>query len=762
MFITYEIPKAPKKSKFLYSYDEWCYSIERLNLKDWPKYFLYLIYDIWFTFFSFVLNIYEDNQAIIMMDYALSLIEFLSERLKIPPTRSLFSKIIKSCGRNCLNPFIKQMLIMVKNINKGKGKYSALFHNDYLNGLYFLIQNVSHNSISASLTNSGLLMNTLRSTIINKMRESNYSIDSQLNNIIFISYNICENCLMTKSTIKKITFDEILSGFIMKNNENANTSICSNCLNRFEPKIYYLEQMQKDLNLKEVKFYSPMELTKKIDEIMQNNGEIYFYQEKEWSDIYWNIIFYFELFDLPTCVLYIQNKMEKFEKLKNKLKENKKRKFTSIKEKKTTKLNFFMGKLNKTSNDVRTDLGLDISKDSSNMSTNNVSDTSFNSKNGGKVFFSNTEMDIWTLYYYGKKQNQKKEVIENNNINKNNEDKNAIISRLKETKAFMNDNISYFSINSQEKLKLFLENYDKLERSRQYDYVNMHLKKENEKYEKKGTIQKNENLNPKEKSSNIQDSNNQQSKNKKDEPININTRYGFDTKQKEEIINEGNNDLINDKKANQEKIPLDNTKKRIQNTIIMKQETMENSNINNNNINIGFIDNVNKANTIIGIHSPQKEIINKTVYSSNIAQLNSSNLNKIKSIHLIDNNINNELNINKNREQKSMTNLSNEKYLASKNNEIYNNNIEKNNLFCSNINNINNNAIPQNYSNKTANIQNRTNTLNRRYGDTNERSTENCNGESNVSTGNTKKLKYISMNPQENAHSQSNDVQNQN
>ena len=136
------------------------------------------------------------------------------------------------------------MLLMVKNINKVKAKFNALFHNDYLNGIYYLTQNVGHNPLGASLTNSHLLMNTLRSTIITQMRASKFNIDSQLKNIIFISYNICQNCLMTKRFTKKINFDEILSGFIMKKNDD-NTSICSSCLTRFEPKIYYLEKKTK-------------------------------------------------------------------------------------------------------------------------------------------------------------------------------------------------------------------------------------------------------------------------------------------------------------------------------------------------------------------------------------------------------------------------------------------------------------------------------------------------------------------------------------
>ena len=771
LFITHEIPTVPKKSKFSYLYDEWCYSAEKLKIKDWPKYFLYLIYDIWFTFFSFVLNIYEDNQAIIMMDYALSLIEFLSEKLKISPTRNLFSKLIKSCGRNCLNPFIKQMLLMVKNINKGKAKFNALFHNDYLNGIYYLTQNVGHNPLGASLTNSHLLMNTLRSTIITQMRASKFNIDSQLKNIIFISYNICQNCLMTKRITKKINFDEILSGFIMKKNDD-NTSICSSCLTRFEPKIYYLDKKQNNLNLKEINFYSPMELTQKIDEIIQQKGEIFFYKENgnEWSDIYWNIIFYFELFDLPTCVLYIQNDMEKFEKLKNKLKENKKRKFTTVKEKKTTRLNFFSGKLNKTSTDVGADL---LSLDNtSSMSNNNISDVSINSVKSVNSFNSNTEMDMWTNYHW-QKQNQKKETKDIVNITKNNEDKNEVITKLKETKSFLNDIINYFNINSQEKLKTFLDNYDKLESMRQHDYVNMYFKNENEKYEKKRTNQQNINTknnqihkipeNPDNiKNSIIQNLNIQQNQN--DDKFSVNTIYNFNLKQTEINNNKNNNNQINSNKIN-EKIPLDNNSKNIKNRSIINQDTKNNININkqefiqnNNNLdkkmNIDWNENVNNNNKSIEIHSPKRITNNKNIHPNNMYHLNSSKVNRIKSLNINEQNLKNNLNMNINKGQNLNINNINDSIPAHNENNNFNNMKQRNQIYLNQNNN--NNYIHQNYSNKTAITKSKNDLFNKSNGDDKA-----INTRDNIPLDNAKNLKNASVNNQQNYPQEFNNKQSQ-
>ena len=151
-------------------------------------------------------------------------------------------KIIKSYPRPSLNPFIKQILLMVKDSNKGQSKYNSLFHNDYLNGLYFLTENVGQSILGASLNNK----------------------------IIFMIYNIYQNYLKLKKVIN-ISFDEILSGFILRKNEE-NYSICPNCLCIFEPKIIYLDKDHDNLDLKEINLYNPMLLIKKIDEIIKNYG----------------------------------------------------------------------------------------------------------------------------------------------------------------------------------------------------------------------------------------------------------------------------------------------------------------------------------------------------------------------------------------------------------------------------------------------------------------------------------------------------------
>lgn len=471
LFILNEVPSVVKKSKFLYANDEWCHSAEKLKRNEWPNYFLYLIYDIWFTFFSFVLNIYEDDQSIIMMDYSLSLIEYLSSNLQITPTRNLFSKLIKSCTRTALNPYIKQLLLITKNINKGKSKFNALFHNDYLNGLYYLAENVGQTYLGASIADSRMLVNTMRNSIIEEMKKTDINIIPVLNNIIFIPYIICFNCLNKQSDIKIISYDEILAGFIMNKNGD-NSTICPNCFAKFEPKIYYFNKNQEDLDIKDKELYSPMTLIQKIDQIIQKEGELCFYKEKEWTDIYWNIIFYFLLLDLPTCVLYVQNKMGKFEKLKNDLKNNIKRKLN--KEKKVKKRNFFSYSiLNKINNDTTSD------STSNNSKLTHIREISSISTKSGMNLISNNEIEIWSNYQQKNLDKIKKE-IKIQELKK--EEKNEILLRLKDTKFFFENIICDFNCSMQEKYEEFLDNYYKMEKMRENDFVNMHFKMANEKY----------------------------------------------------------------------------------------------------------------------------------------------------------------------------------------------------------------------------------------------------------------------------------------
>ena len=472
LFIHYKAPKIPYKSKFVFYKDEWCYDLKKLKKKDWPKYFFFIINDIWFTFFSYVLNFYEDNQAIILMDYALSLIEDIIIKKKIPPTRNIFSKIIKSLGRNILTPFMTQILKIVNQVYKNNGN-NSLFQNDYLNGLYAISSKEGFNSI-LSINNPGIKHVRAKSDVMlspgmykKKISNCNKEIESYIRKIIFLTSDICPNCFLNRQVTKKISPEEFLSGFYynfefnnMQDYKESNYILCINCQTRFQPKIYYLERNQNNVKPKEINILSPMNLYKEIDKIFSEKGENIFYNGINDIDnnIYLNIIFYFELFDLPLCVLYIQNDMDKFEKIKDQLKINLGRK--KILKKRSKKDNYF-------DTFTQDDFNLEITKklNECNIINNNINYS--NSTKNIKVmkeefnYIFEEEKNLWKNIQY--------KILENKNINNDNidenkidiEDKSDIINFTKEIKEYINDSLSYFIKDSQLKLYKFLINYEK-------------------------------------------------------------------------------------------------------------------------------------------------------------------------------------------------------------------------------------------------------------------------------------------------------------
>ena len=451
LFICYKAPKMPYKSKFFYYKDEWCYNLKTLKKKEWVKYFFFIIHDIWFTFFSYVLNFYEDNEAIILMDYALSLIEDIIIKKKIPPTRNIFSKIIKSLGRNVLTPFMKQILKVVNQVYKNKG--NNLFQNDYLNGMYTLSSidgfntniNIENSIINRHVRSKSNIM--FESDLNNKNMKKKYKeIESYLKNIIFLTSDICPNCFVNRQMTKKVTPEEILTGFYFnyeyndtENYNEDNYTLCINCFNRFKPKIYYLEKNQNNLIPKEINILSPMNLIKSIDNIFSEKGEKHFYSINDNinNNIYLNIIFYFELFDLPLCVLYVQNDMDKFEKIKNQLKTNLERK--KIIKKTNKKDDFYMTYTSNNWKELKNNLKI-IKDDDVNI-------------------VQEDEINLW--------KNIQAKILENktNNIDEDeieNEDKNNIIVFAKELQEYIKDSLNYFNKESQMKLYKYFINYEKI------------------------------------------------------------------------------------------------------------------------------------------------------------------------------------------------------------------------------------------------------------------------------------------------------------
>ena len=218
----------------------------------------------------------------------------------------------------------------------------------------------------------------------------------------------------------------------------------------FQPKIYYILNNKNSLKPNEINLLSPINLIKEIDRIFNEKGESIFYKGINNNDIenniYLNIIFYFELFDLPLCVFFVENDMDKFEKIKNQLKENLERKNILKKKKKK-------------------DFNMTFNSNEWNLEINK----NLIGKNNNKEEFDiimKQEKEIW--------KNIQINILENKCNNKFNtvqiDDKNEILTFMKELKEYMNDSLKYFVNNSENRIAKFLID---LEKQNQKNAINL-------------------------------------------------------------------------------------------------------------------------------------------------------------------------------------------------------------------------------------------------------------------------------------------------
>jgi len=438
LFINYDVPIKPYKSKFIFQKDEWCYEPTKLKKKDWPRYFLYSIYEIWYQFFSFSIHFYEKETIEQLMDFAVFLLEDLIHKKRITPTRNLFSKMFKACGRNELSSYLKQILALANKLYKKSG--TAIFQNAYLNGLYTLVDINGFNlSVSYTLYND---INAKRN-FLDEINNIDYY--SYFDNIIFLTEKYCPFCSKNIEKIKFITMEELLAGF----NQNIDKfdSICPNCLTVVNSNIYYLNKNSKEISIQQFQLLKPNRLLNEIDEMIQTYGEYFFYL-KNFSDnykvilIYINIIFYFKLFDLPLFVLCIEKDKSKFkENILNEIKENINRK-NALKERRS-----------KSPDKTRK---RDNSRDNSFTNVTNTTEdnsTVISSKSNSSVGKNYMEYELWKDIY---QKNKDKIMLTGSLIGT--QSKSDLYKRIKYMKEVLNDTTSYFVTSYKEKLKEFLEN----------------------------------------------------------------------------------------------------------------------------------------------------------------------------------------------------------------------------------------------------------------------------------------------------------------
>ena len=457
LFIKSEVPIKPYRSKFIFLKDEWCYNSQKLEKKEWPRYLLYLIYEIWYNFFSFSIHFYDKNKSEGLMDYAIFLLEDLINNKKITPTRNLFSKMFKACGNNTLSNYIKKVLILANSAYKKSS--SVLFQNAYLNGFYALTGNANSNfTITMSLNSSIFNIISTRQSILEDITNHNDE-DFNFDNYIFLTENYCPYCTKNIQKIKFISMEELLAGF--NKDINKLDSVCPNCLTVISCNIYYLHKNDKKLNIKKFRLMTPFKVTQEIDEINKKFGEYYFYlnnklEDKRMVDLYLSIVFYFKLFDLPLFVLYIENDQKKFENIMKDIEDNIFRKSNT--KKKSTRDGFFSDKNSRfkvsVSPDKKRRQKMDLSEDNTSISGIGAmgSDSlSMISERSNKSDISYYEKELWKDIIL---QNKDKIILTGDKIGT--EDRNDLLNRIKYLKSVFGDISSHFVSSYKAKLEEYI------------------------------------------------------------------------------------------------------------------------------------------------------------------------------------------------------------------------------------------------------------------------------------------------------------------
>jgi hypothetical protein len=345
-----DVPKPEYYTKFEIFKGEWCYEIPKKNHRDWVKFAIYNIYEIWYQLFSVIIPTFDDKRAAAVVDHAIFLLNELIKK-KITPTRSIYPKLIRACGRKALSNKLN-LIFPTMSINNKQTQNNPMYFNAFIAGLYDDGGNFSNNSnvnisqeeaqaqVSAekllkmnsiSASNNRLSIANLRSSLFNVDNMHSVDIKEILDKKIFLTYEFCPHCYKNKkSNVKKLNLEEVLGGF--KRDKSCYFSICSICLCRIYPKLYIVYKENKINDIKEsnisnnsskscienidcVNLLSPVVLLKEVDNLIKNHGEKYFftsdyYRHKNHRQIFWNLAFYFEVLGLPNFVLYIQKDEE--------------------------------------------------------------------------------------------------------------------------------------------------------------------------------------------------------------------------------------------------------------------------------------------------------------------------------------------------------------------------------------------------------------------------------------------------------------------
>jgi len=212
---------------------------------------------------------------------------------------------------------------------------NPLYYSAFMNGLYDDFSQMKNKRSSYNIVDNSIDLNDKfqillkhKSTNIDFLNENSYTknLNFLIKSSIFIPYEYCAGCFKIVNTPKKLSFIDIISGF--RRNLEAEYSICNMCYSKIHPKLYIIFENQTNLdNIETSNLISPVKLINEIDNIIKNHGDKYFFlndyhNKPQHREIFWNILFYFQLLNLPTIVMALQQDIIKLRSAIEEMKNN--------------------------------------------------------------------------------------------------------------------------------------------------------------------------------------------------------------------------------------------------------------------------------------------------------------------------------------------------------------------------------------------------------------------------------------------------------
>ena len=345
--------KAFYSPKFIIQKDEWCFALNELSPKDSVKYVYLMVYEIWIELaLTYLLNVTNPSIINETMNFIIFMLNELMKNKKIQPTRNLLYRIIKYLGSICIkeidtNTFVSEILKLVPKSSQSKVYYALLdgyskiknrkesFEKDSDNNVTnYKINNdkgtfkskgsvlISTNISNLSTTTGGVtgVRSNLKKYSTKKISmirlKSSESLNDEevlgsrllLNGSGFICYNYCFKCIQNINSLNNtISYEEIICAF--KKIPNLSVSICQVCNSQITPKLYIIHLYQQKANAVEsVNLLFINNLIKTLElqfRIKDEHNFIFDLSDKykEMKGLFWNLVFYFRYFALPTYIL---------------------------------------------------------------------------------------------------------------------------------------------------------------------------------------------------------------------------------------------------------------------------------------------------------------------------------------------------------------------------------------------------------------------------------------------------------------------------